>query len=612
MLGLKNKSAKWNFSLAVLVLSLAWSIFIYFRPAQDITIELIGDYSLSLGLRSLSGLILIFVNLFGVLICIFSGGYKEEKRFYFPCLVWLVAFSSLVMLALDFITLMFGWGANLVLLYALLSLGSGKSARKALYIVGLADFLLLLGIGIYVAATVNITIPSNLGVVLDRPILWVSFILMLIGALAKAGCMPFHTWIPDASVEVPVPVMAILPASLDKFLGIYLLARICLDLFSPNNVAMGLLMVLASLTIIFAVLMALIQHDLRKLLAFHAISQVGYMVLGFATAVPIGIAGGIFHMINNAIYKSGLFLTGAVAAEKRNTFDLEKLGGLAAFMPMTFFCGLVFALSISGVPPFNGFASKWMIYQGAFAGLFNSTNRIMSAIFIFSLVAAMFGSALTLASFIKFIHAIFLGQDHSSEKKPVIEAGLKLRFPLAVLALLCILLGLAPRAFVLNYIQPALNQNIYFIGSWDSIFVLLFIFFGLALGFMFWRSNKAKATMRQDGPFIGGETTALQASFPATEFYRSIEDMPLLARIYRILKLQALDLYNILSGLMNILAYLLFILVDRLIYLITNALGYAVLGLSWFFRRLHTGLLDFYLLWSLAGLIALFIVLMLR
>ena len=176
-----------------------------------------------------------------------------------------------------------------------------------------------------------------------------AFILLAIGALAKAGAMPFHTWIPEAAEKAPLPVMALLPASLDKLLGIYFLYRICLDFFHlyPNSGLSLLLMLVGSFTIIAAVMMALVQHDLKKLLSYHAVSQVGYMVLGIGTGIPLAMAGGIFHMLNNAIYKTSLFLGAGSVEEARKTTQLNRLGGLARVMPITFITFFIAALSIS-------------------------------------------------------------------------------------------------------------------------------------------------------------------------------------------------------------------------------------------------------------------------
>jgi formate hydrogenlyase subunit 3/multisubunit Na+/H+ antiporter MnhD subunit len=110
--------------------------------------------------------------------------------------------------------------------------------------------------------------------------------------------------------------------------------------------------------------MALMQHDYKRLLGYHAVSQVGYMVLGFGIGTAIGFAAGLFHMINHAIYKSGLFLAAGAIERQTGKSDIGDLGGLSKVMPVTFAAAIIFAMSISGVPPFNGFASKWMIYQG--------------------------------------------------------------------------------------------------------------------------------------------------------------------------------------------------------------------------------------------------------
>ena len=191
---------------------------------------------------------------------------------------------------------------------------------------------------------------------------------MMIGAIGKAGSMPFHTWIPDAAIDAPVAVMAFIPAALEKLLGIYMLARICLDLFKleVNSQFSLVLMTVGALTIVLAVFMALIQKDLKKLLSYHAVSQVGYMMLGIGTAVPIGIAGGIFHMINHAMYKSGLFLAAGSVEQQTGTTELKKLGGLARVMPLTALGFVVCAAAISGIWPLNGFVSKEMVFHGSY------------------------------------------------------------------------------------------------------------------------------------------------------------------------------------------------------------------------------------------------------
>lgn len=603
---------KWLAQSVLLASLVAASYSFGVSPAENTTITITGGFGLTFGLTVISRLIFVLINVFGVLVCLYAGRDRQEKGNYFSYLLWLIAFSNLVVLSKDFVSFMFSWGATLVLLYLFLGLGSFRSATKAFTIVGMADFSLMLGICLYVASTGTIAMPEGNGMklALDNHLHWLAFGCMLVGALSKAGCGPFHTWIPQSAETSSMSVMALLPASLDKLLGIYLLGRICVDYFTLNQVATAILLIIGSLTILFAVMMALIQHDLRKLLSFHAVSQVGYMVLGFGMGSALGIVGGIFHMVNNAIYKSGLFLVGGAVGQKRGTYELEKLGGLAVYMPVTFITAVVFALSISGVPPFNGFASKWVLYQATFAGLVNAPNFLMSFLYVFALVAAMFGSALTLASFVKFIHAVFLGQGTHAEKKPATEPPFFMYAPLLILAVFCVLLGAMPQKFLGLAVTPWLSQDVIYAGSWNSSFALIFLLVGLFSGVIFWYAGPLKRSVRQDSAFTGSETSDFRPVFPATEFYRTIEEIPLVHRALRFLRLEVLDVYAVVKGSMNVAAYILFIFVDRLIYVFTNAVGYCVLGASWVLRKLHTGVLDLYIAWSLAGLVALCFLLM--
>jgi NADH-quinone oxidoreductase subunit L len=264
--------------------------------------------------------------------------------------------------------------------------------------------------------------------------------------MAKAGAIPFHTWIPDAAIEAPLPFMAIFPAALEKLLGIYLLTRISLDIFklTPNSWASYTMMTVGAITILAAVMMALVQKDFKRLLAYHAVSQVGYMILGIGTLVPIGIIGGLFHMINNALYKSCLFLTGGSVERQAGTTDLEQLGGLGRMMPVTFICFIITAASISGVPPFNGFFSKELIYDGAL-------ERGM----IFYIAAAL-GSFLTAASFLKLGHAAFLGK---SKRDDVKEAPISMLIPMAVIAGACVIFGIWNSFPIVRLIQPILGAR---------------------------------------------------------------------------------------------------------------------------------------------------------
>ncbi|MCK9604806.1 MAG: hypothetical protein M0R66_10660, partial [Candidatus Omnitrophica bacterium] len=272
------------------------------------------DINFLFKIDALSGFIALAIGLFSVLTLIYSFRFMRGRQKliqYYTCII-LTALASLgVVLTNNLILLLVFWGFLGLMLYLLVNMGDEDSmpvAKKSLIIVGGSDALMLLGVSIilYYSRTAQIDAIS-LG--LNDGLLVLAYVSIAIGCFAKAGAMPFHSWIPDCAKSAPVPVTAFLPASLDKLLGIYLLVRVSLSIFVMNRAMNNVLMFIGAFTIMAAVMMALVQHNFKRLLGYHAVSQVGYMILGIGTGNPIGIAGGLFHMLNNAIYKSCLFLS---------------------------------------------------------------------------------------------------------------------------------------------------------------------------------------------------------------------------------------------------------------------------------------------------------------
>ncbi|MDD5596246.1 MAG: proton-conducting transporter membrane subunit, partial [Candidatus Omnitrophica bacterium] len=285
-----------------------------FKEKLSLSIPWALGLEFSLRLYHFSAFILLCVAGFGFLITLYSLAFLREKQYanqFYGYLFFTLAFANGAVLADNLILMLFFWEGLLLTLFGMIAIGKKEAfqtATKAFIIVGISDLCLMLGIALttYLAGTAKISqihLPLNL-------LGSIAFVLMMIGAISKSGSMPFHSWIPDAAIDAPLPFMALIPAALEKLLGIYLLTRITLDMFSLTAYsAMSiLLMSIGAITIILAVMMALIQKDYKRLLSYHAISQVGYMILGIGTAVPVGIVGGLFHMVNNALYKSCLFL----------------------------------------------------------------------------------------------------------------------------------------------------------------------------------------------------------------------------------------------------------------------------------------------------------------
>ncbi|MCM8781510.1 MAG: hypothetical protein NC828_00405 [Candidatus Omnitrophica bacterium] len=509
---------------------------------------------------------------------------------YYLYLVLTAIVSVFAALANNLILLLIFWSFLGLTLYLLINMGDEKSnlaAKKTFIIVGGSDALMLLGIGMIYYLTGTFQMDKIKLPIINYQLPIVAYLCLAIASFAKAGAMPFHSWIPDCAESAPVPVIAYLPASLDKLLGIYLLARISLNLFVMNSATNIFLMLIGMFTIIAAVMMALVQHNMKRLLGYHAVSQVGYMVLGIGTGNPVGIAGGLFHMLNNAIYKSCLFLTAGNVEYRTETSELDELGGLAKIMPITYISVVVASLSISGVPPFNGFVSKWMIYQGVITQL--TINRlhftVRNVITILCLVAAMFGSGLTLASFMKLLHAAFLGQTQNSKRKIQNEVSWVMWFPPILLAMICVIFGIFANHIPLKYfIFPAVGDTT-FIGTWYAGSATLMIFIGLALGMLLFSLKWIGSVIRQDTPYTGSETRDFsETKVTGTEFYNTIKEFGILNGIYKKAEKGFFDIYE--QG-KNI-----------------------VFGIGRFFQYLHNGILPTYLVWCLLGMIGLFWVLL--
>ncbi len=548
--------------------------------------KLIAPY---LTIDPLAGFVAGFVLFFTVLTLIYAIGFlrgRQKAGFYLSVVLTLVA-SLAAVWTNHLILLVIFWGFLGMLLYLLIGYGTQErtpaTAKKTFIIIGTSDALMLLGVGLIWKMTGTFWMDT-LTIPLTSKTAVAAYLCLAAGALAKAGAMPFHTWVPDTAEDAPVPVTAFLPASLDKLLGIYLLARISLDIFVMTPAMNTLLMALGAVTIVAAVMMALVQHDLKRLLGYHAVSQVGYMVLGIGTGTLIGVAGGLFHMLNNALYKSALFLSGGAVEQQAGTSELNGLGGLARWMPVTFVAFLLAALAISGVPPFNGFASKWMIYQGII-----SVGRQGGWTWILWLVAAMFGSALTLASFMKLLHAVFLGQpsrELQGRRPAPKEVAPLLWVPQVILAALCVILGVwAYQVPLTKWIFPAVGGETNFIGLWQPGLATLLILAGLGIGGLVYLLGTIR-TARVTGAFVGGEPLKKhpQMRLSGTEFYNTIRELPFLKRCYALAERKWFDPYE--DG-------------RRITFTLHDLLGVR-----------HSGRLQTYLAWCLLGAGILLIILL--
>ena len=567
----------------VMVLALVWPLF------QQTNMVLDPLPWLSLRVDVLSAFILLSTAFFGLLIAVYSVGYMKDHprhREYFTYLLWTLGISCGVVLANDLLFLLVCWGFLALMLYLMAGIsgpGAAEAAGKSLMIIGGTDALMLLGIVIYWQLTGSTRMDGG-AIALDSPLAYTAFLTLLAAAFAKAGAVPFHTWVPGFGEKTDAPVSAFLPASLDKLLGIYLLARCVLDLFIPTPAMYGMLMLLGAVTVISAVMMALVQHDLKRLLSFHAVSQVGYMILGIGTGTAIGLAGGLFHMLNNTIYKSALFLCAGVIEKETGTTDLNRLGGLARLLPVTFIVCTVAALSISGIPPLNGFASKWMIYQGIIS---SGENGGMG--WVVWLAVAMLGSALTLASFVKVLHATFLCKPSAEvQQMKISERSISMLAPMVVLAVLCVVFGVFAFQLPLGrMIFPVVQADVP--GVWWAGLATVLIVLAVIVGLLVYLFTMRGGKIRHVRTYIGGEQmqdvyisgdkedSQRHVEVTGVDFYNTIEQLPGLQRFYLLTRARVFDIYEF----------------------IRRGTNYIVQVL----RSLHSGILPAYLRWFVAGLL---------
>lgn len=532
----------------------------------------------SLKWTAFSGFILLAAAAISVLGGLYAVSYFRKKpvsgRFYAYLLLTLAMVNGAV-LANNLAVMLFFWEGILATMFAMILLGredAYHTSVKALVLVGLSDLYLMLGIGLtaHLAGTLEmdqIRLPMDAGGS-------AAFLLLMIGALGKAGAMPFHTWIPDAADRAPTPFMVLLPGALEKLLGIYLLVRISVDLFefAPGSTMSLVMMVIGAATILFAVMMALVQKDFKRLLAYHAVSQVGYMILGVGTALPIGIIGGLFHMLNNALYKSCLFMTAGSVERQTGTTDLHRLGGLGRKMPVTFLCFLVAAASIAGFPLTNGFFSKELIFDGA-----------LETGFIFYLVA-LIGAFFTPVSFLKLGHAAFFGKTDPS-LETVEEAPWPMLIPMLLLAAACLAAGFCRLDVIETLLMPALGPAAAgtIVGA-ETNWVLV----GISVAVLILAVADHVIGCRKTG-------SALRA---ADHFH----DAPALRDVYRLAGEKAFDLYHVGGFAIRWFSALALRINDGISWFYDVAVVRAAGFVSRRIRNAHNGTKALYLGWTLTGI----------
>jgi len=427
-------------SLCLLLLSLCltrYGTMVYklggWEPVNGIPI---GIYWVKDGL---SGLMLIIVSLIAFMATIFSIDYMEkftEKNRYYCLFLLMLAGMNGVILSGDLFNLFVFLEIAAIATYSLVAFGTEAEELEAAFkyqVMGsVASAFIFLGIGFLYSYTGTLNMADMARVLASGDGRLMTFVagIFLMGFGMKAAIMPFHAWLPDAHPSAPAPISAMLSGVLIKILGVYALARIGFNILGMTPLLSSLLLWLGALSVIVAGVLAVGQEDFKRLLAYSSISQVGYIVLGIGLGTPLGILGGLLHLLNHAVFKSLLFLNSGAVVYATGTRDLRQLGGLNQKMPVTGGTSFVASMSIAGIPPFGGFFSKLLIILALILA-----GRVGYAIW------AVVGSIITLAYYAKLQKEAFFGPLRQ-EWRAVKEVPGFMKLSMITLAVLCAGLGL--------------------------------------------------------------------------------------------------------------------------------------------------------------------------
>lgn len=460
------------------VLALAWPP--PTAPGFELWPTLIPYVSLTVKLDALGAFFLLIVSLLAVALCIYSLGYV--RSFYGRKKVGvLAAFYNALLLATTLVFtsanaffFLIGWEIMALTAYWLVSFEHEKSeARNAgvLYFImsHVGTGCLILGFLLLFQAAGDYSFESfrESASSLSPGRRDAAFLLFLFGFGVKAGIVPLHIWLPVAHPVAPSNASALLSGVLIKA-GIYGLTRVLFDfLGTPPNWWGVTVLTIGTISAVLGVLYALMEHDLKRLLAYHSIENIGIILMGLGGSLmflhtghpalaTLALIAGMYHTMNHAIFKALLFLGAGAVLHSTHTRNMEEMGGLIKRMPKTAFFFLIGAVAISALPPLNGFISEWLTYQSLLQG-FGTTDSLVRLMFPLGGAMLALTGALAAACFVKAFGITFLGQPRSKEVAEAHEASPTMLLGMGLLTISCVFLGLFPTIF-LPLLDPLSQQ----------------------------------------------------------------------------------------------------------------------------------------------------------
>ncbi len=456
-----------KFITPIFMLSLVYLTFHFILNSEGTLIYKVGGFepvngvpiAIYMIMDGLTKLILLVISLVGFLAIFYSLSYTKhytsERKFYILFSLMIAGMNGIVISG-DIFNIFVFLEITALSSYALVAFGVEKHQLEASFkyqvLGGIASLIILLTIALiyWNTGTLNIAdISRQLTMNCGSPEgtnIFLKFIsvLLIAGFGLKAAIFPFHTWLPDAHSSAPSPISAMLSGVLIKAVGIYVIVRLFFNMFPLSYELSMTITVLGTISMIIGGLLAIGQWDIKRMLAYSSISQIGYIILGLGigmlvlatggnkTIAALSITGGLFHLLNHSIFKGLLFLSAGAVEYRTGTRDMRKMGGLSEILPITSRTSLVGSLAISGIPPFNGFFSKLIIIIAA----------IQAQYYILAFLAVLV-SVITIAYFMKLQKYTFYNNNGSKWKKMKIkEVPFSMAFSLIIMALLCIVLSL--------------------------------------------------------------------------------------------------------------------------------------------------------------------------
>lgn len=409
--------------------------------------------NINLALDGFSVFMLLVISLVSFAVGLFSINYMERygsKSIYYALLLIMIAGMNGLVLATDLFSIYLFLEVAAVASYALVAYGLKhdelEASFKYLMLSAVASAFILISITIIFGFTDSLSLRNiayGFAVLNSKYVVGFCTALFIMGFGLKAAIVPFHAWLPDAHPSAPAPISAMLSGVLIKVSGIYAMTRIFLNVFGLTPAVSTVLLYLGVMSILVGAIIAFNQNDMKRMLAYSSISQIGYVILGIGLGTPLGIIGGLFHLFNHAIFKALLFLNSGAVEMSTGTRALDKMGGLAKRMPITAATSAVASLSIAGVPPLNGFWSKLIIIIAL----------VQAKQYGFATIAVL-ASVITLWYYLVIQRRAFFGKINDVFAN-IKDAPFWMSVSMIFLGLLCIAFGILFPMLIKSWVTPA-------------------------------------------------------------------------------------------------------------------------------------------------------------